>query len=139
MSLAFLLVLGGHAVRDYLLTDRDGRWRAELERLPWSQADSLAEGRTGSPSKPVLVLPLSINTAPRDSLVLLPGVGPVLARRILAARQRGEVFRRADDLMIVKGIGPRLASRLDTLLVFAAPAGAASQGPHAVYPAGPPN
>ena len=133
MSLAFLLLLVGHAVRDLLLTDRDGHWRSELEHLPWSQADSLPGGFTASHAKPVLVVPLSINTAPRDSLVLLPGVGPVLAGRILAARQAGEVFGCAADLTVVKGIGPLLAARLDTLLSFASPTRGVRRGSQPVH------
>ncbi|MCB1184703.1 helix-hairpin-helix domain-containing protein [bacterium] len=67
----------------------------------------------------VLTAPLPINRCSPDSLTLLPGVGPVLAARIDAARRDGLVFRRAADLERVKGIGPRLAARLDTLVVYA--------------------
>ena len=46
---------------------------------------------------------LDINTASATELENLPGVGPVLAERIVAARP----FKSADDLRNVKGIGSR--------------------------------
>jgi endonuclease YncB( thermonuclease family) len=46
---------------------------------------------------------LDANTATETELVGLPGIGPVMARRIVAARP----FKSADDLRNVKGIGPK--------------------------------
>ena len=46
---------------------------------------------------------LNLNTATLAELESLPGIGPVLARRIAEARP----FRSVDDLARVKGIGPR--------------------------------
>ncbi len=44
---------------------------------------------------------VDINTATEDQLEGIPGIGPVLSQRIIAARP----FRSADDLRHVKGIG----------------------------------
>ena len=46
---------------------------------------------------------LDVNQAPSASLLDIPGVGPVLAQRIIEARP----FKTADDLRNVKGIGPK--------------------------------
>ena len=46
---------------------------------------------------------LDINTATEKELRLIPGIGPVLAARIIAARP----FRSADDLKKVNGIGDK--------------------------------
>jgi predicted flap endonuclease-1-like 5' DNA nuclease len=54
-------------------------------------------------------------TAPKDSLVLLPGVGPVLADRIASARTGKRSFTRWDDLLAIKGIGPKTIERLKRL------------------------
>ncbi len=62
--------------------------------------------------------PLDPNTATLDSLQLLPGVGPVLAGRIVAAREGGSVFRQPSDLLAVKGIGPASLARLTPFLRF---------------------
>lgn len=48
--------------------------------------------------------PIDINTAPLEQLERLPGVGEVLARRIIEQRRR-ERFGRVEDVMKVKGIG----------------------------------
>lgn len=58
---------------------------------------------------------LDPNTAPVDSLELLPGIGPVLAERIVEAREEARFVNRP-DLMRVKGIGPVLYERLEPYL-----------------------
>lgn len=52
------------------------------------------------------------NSAPEEELDRLPGVGPGLARRIVAAREAGGPFRSLEDLMRVQGIGPSTLRRL---------------------------
>jgi len=64
-----------------------------------------------TPPRSFLTSPLVfLSHAPADSLDLLPGIGPVLAARIVAARgARG--FSSWDEVLAVKGIGPRLIAR----------------------------
>lgn len=52
------------------------------------------------------------NDADEVQLDRLPGVGPATARAIIAARDSGTVFRRADDLLVVRGIGPASLERV---------------------------
>jgi predicted flap endonuclease-1-like 5' DNA nuclease len=61
------------------------------------------------------------SSAPKDSLVLLPGVGPVLAERIINARTGKRSFTRWDDLLAIKGIGPKTVERLKKLAEQADP------------------
>ena len=56
--------------------------------------------------------PLDLNRATEQELDALPGVGPVLARRIVDHRRRFGPFRDPRDLMSVQGIGPKLSGRL---------------------------
>jgi hypothetical protein len=56
-----------------------------------------------------------LSTAPVDSLVLLPGIGPVLAERIAGVRTGKRSFTKWDDLLAVKGIGPKTLDRLKKL------------------------
>jgi len=51
---------------------------------------------------------LSLNAASEAELARLPGIGPTLAGRIVAARP----FARLDDLLRVPGIGPKTLSAL---------------------------
>ncbi len=56
--------------------------------------------------------PLDLNRASVAELDALPGIGPVLAGRIVAQREAHGPFRSADELLAVPGIGPRLWERL---------------------------
>ena len=62
---------------------------------------------------------LRINQAGAGDLTRLPGVGPVLARRIIEDRTQHGPFRSRTDLQRVKGIGPKIAAKLVPLLSFA--------------------
>ncbi len=119
--LLLLLVGSGHLIRERLLLGPDGGWRDPgwLEELLPPLVD--AAPPDGEADRPHVTpdRPLAINLAPAESLTALPGVGPVLASRIVAERTRGGPFRDADDLVRVRGIGPRTAARLAPLLTFA--------------------
>ncbi len=61
---------------------------------------------------------LDLNTAEVDELRQLPGVGPAMAERIVAARP----FESVDDLRRVAGVGPAFLDRLRSLAVTEFPA-----------------
>ncbi len=46
-----------------------------------------------------------INRASVDDFASLPGIGPKLAQRIVAYRQKHGPFRRVEDLLAIRGIG----------------------------------
>lgn len=54
---------------------------------------------------------ININTASREELEKIPGVGPALADRIIAARKR-KPFARPEDLIEVSGIGPKTFEKM---------------------------
>jgi competence protein ComEA len=56
-----------------------------------------------------------LSHAPADSLDLLPGIGPVLAARIVDARRAHGRFVSWADVDAVKGIGPRMIARWQAL------------------------
>jgi competence protein ComEA len=60
--------------------------------------------------------PVYLNAATVDQLDALPGVGPVLAQRIVDWRQQHGGFRSVDDLQQVPGIGARKFSDLKALV-----------------------
>lgn len=55
---------------------------------------------------------ISINTASAPELERLPGIGPVIAQRIVEFREEYGPFQRLEDLLEVEGIGP---SKLESL------------------------
>lgn len=58
---------------------------------------------------------LDPNTAPADSLELLPGIGKVLADRIVEYRKLHR-FEQEVDITEVKGIGPKMYEKLKPYL-----------------------
>ncbi len=58
---------------------------------------------------------LDPNNAPADSLELLPGIGKVLADRIVVFRQHTR-FNKEIDITDVKGIGPKLYEKIKPYL-----------------------
>jgi DNA uptake protein ComE-like DNA-binding protein len=60
--------------------------------------------------------PLDLNHATLGDLTTLPGVGPVLARRILETRDALERFAAVDDLVRVRGLGRARLERLRPLV-----------------------
>lgn len=48
---------------------------------------------------------LLLNEAPKEKLVELPGIGPVLADRIIGYREKNGPFRDVNELLQIKGIG----------------------------------
>lgn len=64
-----------------------------------------------------LLLLIDINTAGSQELQTLPGIGPVLAERILQHRQAFGPFQRAEDLVKVKGIGDKTLADLLPFIV----------------------
>jgi competence protein ComEA len=55
---------------------------------------------------------VDLNRAAAAELDALPGIGPVLARRIVEHRRRHGPFLRVEELRAVRGVGPRLLARL---------------------------
>jgi competence protein ComEA len=64
-----------------------------------------------APAETTTLPGIDLNKATKEQLESLPGIGPVLASRILEERSRGR-FQSIDDLQRVSGIGPK---RLEAL------------------------
>ncbi|NTU79402.1 MAG: ComEA family DNA-binding protein [Chloroflexales bacterium] len=62
-----------------------------------------AEGEAPIPSGEIT----NLNSADEDALIALPGIGPALARRIIAYRDEQGPFTSIDQLEAIQGIGPR--------------------------------
>lgn len=77
---------------------------------PASSAGSSATG-AGPTAK------VSLNNATASDLDALPGIGPVLAQRIVTWREQHGPFRSVDALTDVPGIGPAMLARLADLVV----------------------
>lgn len=61
---------------------------------------------------------VDLNVAPAPELTRLPGIGPVLAQRIVEDRSRRGPFRNLEDFDRVKGVGPKLLERIRAHAAF---------------------
>lgn len=97
----------------WALTD----WRAlpGERRKERQKEEELAAAKDGA-TRPA---PASVNpnTAPRDLLMTLPGIGEIMANRLIENRQNG-AYRKPEDLLRVPGIGEKTLERLRPLLKF---------------------
>jgi competence protein ComEA len=69
-------------------------------------------GPAGKQAPAPLSVVIDINAAALAELDLLPGIGPVMARRIIDNREKAGPFKTVDDLGRVRGIGPKTIERL---------------------------
>lgn len=111
----------------------------EIVALLQASAIETAAGQLGpaltARQRLALGVPLDLNRARADELDLLPGIGPRLARRLVAARQAHGGWQDLAELERLRGIGPRQLARWRGLLAIG-PVTRAS--PQRAPPAAPP-
>jgi len=59
---------------------------------------------------------ININTASRDELMELPGIGETLSQRIIDYRTENGSFAASEDIMGVKGIGEGIFAKICTYI-----------------------
>lgn len=79
-------------------------------------------------------LQIDINTAAEEELSLVPGVGPVLAKRIIANRDREGEFPTIESLGRVYGVGPKTLDQITMLCFVDDPATPSADRPSAAPP-----
>ena len=72
---------------------------------------TLQEARPSTPAQSV-----NVNTATVAQLEALPGIGPSMAQRIVAHRDKNGPFKKLEDLMNIQGIGEKSFLKLRPLL-----------------------
>jgi competence ComEA-like helix-hairpin-helix protein len=84
----------------------------KLPRRATLDADRITQAANTNQNVPLL----SINHASREELEKLPGIGPSLAARIVAHRERHGPFRRTEHLLVVRGISDRRFREIRTFI-----------------------
>jgi competence protein ComEA len=64
--------------------------------------------------------PININLATQEELESLPGIGPVIAERIITYREENGPFSKPEAIQNVSGIGPATFDRIRDLITVAA-------------------
>jgi competence protein ComEA len=83
--------------------------------IPDQSAEEVAE------ATPTPVWPLNINIATQNELESLPGIGPVIAQRIILYRQEVGPFEKIDDIQAVKGIGDAIFAQIRDYITVGQP------------------
>ena len=60
---------------------------------------------------------VNINKDEKEKIVSLPGIGPVLSRRIIEYRKINGPYQKPDQLMDVSGIGPKKFEQIKKYIV----------------------
>ena len=95
-------------------SDRSQSTAVANQTLPSPAVAAPESAETASPVR----TPVRINHATAKELQALPGVGPVLAERIIAYRTEHGALRSLAETRQIKGIGPWMMQRLAPLLRF---------------------
>jgi competence protein ComEA len=77
------------------------------------------DGHRGFPAAaalPASPVGVDLNRADRTVLATLPGIGPILAERILAHREAHGPFRQPEELLAVPGIGAKRLAQVRPLV-----------------------
>jgi comEA protein len=95
---------------DYSASDKEFEERSKyLTSAPPAGEPSDTAGETGSRSAKKKV---NLNTATKDDLVILPGIGETLAEQILIYRDEHGEFSSVEQLRKIKGIGAKKFEKL---------------------------
>lgn len=84
----------------------------QMQTAPTTAATAAAE----TVPEETVSFPVNINTADVDTLTALPGIGRVLAERIVAYRRQNGSFRAIEEITKVEGIGEKKAEAILELI-----------------------
>lgn len=86
----------------------------QMQTAPTTAATAAAE----TVPEETVSFPVNINAADADTLTALPGIGQVLAERIVAYRRQNGPFRAIEEITNVEGIGEKKAEAILDLITI---------------------
>jgi competence ComEA-like helix-hairpin-helix protein len=98
----FILSLALVAIASCKSTDRAANTNPNSVALSANRADETPGAQT-RPNEPCL----NLNVATPRELIKLPGIGEVMAKRIIDYRERHGRFRRPEEIIIIEGFSER--------------------------------
>jgi len=113
---AFIVGSGIRLFRETFPPDRGGEYRSSdstFAALSAAPAAGKHGNRVPSPQRG----PIDINTASKELLVTLPGIGEVTAERIILYRDEKGSFSTVEELRNIKGISKRKLETIKPLII----------------------
>lgn len=92
----------------------NGSMKNQLNLARYLVDGELIEIKSSQIEKQPLV---NINTASKTELLELPGIGPVLAEKIIAYRNLHKGFLNISEIQKVPGIGPEVYSKIEAFII----------------------
>lgn len=91
--------------------------QVEPDESQWAASDTVQPpaGQTGSISEKGLI---NINSATREELLALPGIGPAYSKRIVEWRNEHGRFTSVNQLLEIKGIGEKRLANIKPLITL---------------------
>jgi len=121
----------GSRIADAVARAGGATGKAELAQVnlaaPLADGEQVVVPKRGAPGTAVApsgagagagpAAPVQLSTATLEQLETLPGIGPVMAQKILDYRTKHGAFSSVDELDAVSGIGPKRLDQLRDLVV----------------------
>lgn len=117
VTLVFIaFILGFFLGRNYNHTEVSLSVPAAMQTAP--PESTVPETEETTQATEAITFPININTATLEEFMALPGIGEVLAQRILAYREENGSFEAVEGLMNVEGIGEKRMEELFDLVTI---------------------
>lgn len=87
----------------------------EFATAPAMQAETVSEPTAESTE---IVFPISINHGSKEEFMALPGIGEVLAERIVNYREENGAFSNKEELLNVEGVGKKRVEEIMDLITI---------------------
>lgn len=87
-----------------------------VEAASTSEPEELLESETGGTQEILVEKSIDLNHAGKEELEKLPGIGPVLAERILKYRGEYGDFQEIEEVMKVSGIGEKIFGKIQDFI-----------------------
>lgn len=110
-ALVFVTALFSAFLLGFFLGRQSGAVQIQINSVVSGQS-STSPPETTQPNRTQAGFPININTASAEELTSLPGIGDVLAGRIVSYREQYGSFLSTEELMDVTGISEKTYERI---------------------------